>query len=80
GSGLQLEQSSAGTYTLMVLEENALNLSDVNNNANSAPAEGTEAAGYRSENVSSDRALAGMKLQDAPYSIIVTPQALLKNI
>lgn len=80
GSGLQLVQSSAGTYTLMVMEQNALNLSDVNINANSAPAEGSEAAGYRSENISSVGVLGGMKLQDAPYSISVTPQALLKNI
>ncbi|NVL28154.1 TonB-dependent receptor, partial [Pseudomonas syringae pv. actinidiae] len=80
GSGLQLVQSSVGTYTLMVMEQNALNLSDVNINASSAPVEGSEAAGYRSENISSVGALGGMKLQDAPYSISVTPQALLKNI
>lgn len=80
GSGLQLVQSSAGTYTLMVMEQGALNLSDVNIDASATPVEGSEAAGYRSENVSSVGALGGMKLQDAPYSISVTPQALMKNI
>ncbi|WP_323159009.1 TonB-dependent receptor [Pseudomonas viridiflava] len=80
GSGLQLVQSSAGTYTLMAMEEGTLNLSDVTINARASAAEGSEAAGYRSENVSSVGALGGMKLQDAPYSISVTPQALLKNI
>ncbi|MCF8980333.1 TonB-dependent siderophore receptor [Pseudomonas syringae] len=80
GSGLQLVQSAAGTYTLMAMEEGTLNLSDVTINARASAAEGSEAAGYRSENISSVGALGGMKLQDAPYSISVTPQALLKNI
>ncbi|MBD8573290.1 TonB-dependent receptor [Pseudomonas syringae] len=80
GTGLQLVQSGAGTYTLMVIEGGAINLSDVNINASATAREGSEAMGYRSENVSNVGALGGMKLQDTPYSISVMPQAMLKNI
>ena len=48
GSGLQLVQSAAGTYTLMAMEEGTLSLSDVTINARASAAEGSEAAGYRS--------------------------------
>ena len=79
GSGLQLQQSGSGSYTLVPVVEGALTLGDVNINA-SAVAEGSEAAGYVSENLSNVGALGGMKLQDTPYSMSVTSQALLKNM
>ena len=78
GSGLQLQQSGSGTYTLLPIETGTLTLGDVNINATAA-AEGSEAAGYVSENVNNVGALGGMKLQDAPYSMSVTSQAFLKN-
>ncbi|MFJ7882438.1 TonB-dependent siderophore receptor [Pseudomonas sp. NPDC096917] len=79
GTGLQLQQTGAGTYTLVPIVEGALTLGDVNINAK-AVAEGSEDAGYVSENVSNVGALGGMKLQDTPYSMSVTSQALLKNM
>lgn len=78
GTGLQLQQSGAQTYTLVPVVEGALTLGDVNINGQAVP-EGSEAAGYVSENVSNVGALGGMKLQDTPYSMSVTSQALLKN-
>ena len=79
GSGLQLQQSGGGAYTLVPVVDGALTLGDVNINA-TAVAEGSEAAGYVSENLSNVGALGSMKLQDTPYSMSVTSQALLKNI
>ena len=79
GTGLQLQQSGSGSYTLVPVVEGALTLGDVNINA-AAVAEGSEAAGYVSENISNVGALGGMKLQDTPYSMSVTSQALLKNM
>ena len=78
GSGLQLQQTGSGAYTLLPIEEGTLTLGDVNINA-TAVAEGSEAAGYVSENVNNVGALGGMKLQDAPYSMSVTSQDFLKN-
>ena len=81
GTGLQLQQSGGGAYALVPVPvvEGALTLGDVNVNA-SAVAEGSEAAGYVSENISNVGALGSMKLQDTPYSMSVTSQALLKNM
>lgn len=79
GTGLQLQQSGGGAYALVPVVEGALTLGDVNVNA-SAVAEGSEAAGYVSENISNVGALGSMKLQDTPYSMSVTSQALLKNM
>ena len=78
GSGLQLQQSASESYTLLPIEEGTLTLGDVNINA-TAVAEGSEAAGYVSENVNNVGALGGMKLQDTPYSMSVTSQDFLKN-
>lgn len=77
GTGLQLQQSGGGSYTLVPVVEGALTLGDVNVNA---IAEGSEAAGYVSENISNVGALGAMRLQDTPYSMSVTSQALLKNM
>ena len=81
GTGLQLQHSGGGAYALVPVPvvEGALTLGDVNVNA-SAVAEGSEAAGYVSENISNVGALGSMKLQDTPYSMSVTSQALLKNM
>ena len=79
GSGLQLQSTGNGSYTLMPIVEGALTLGDVNING-AAVAEGSEAAGYVSENLNNVGALGGMKLQDTPYSMSVTSQALLKNM
>ncbi|MBO6276810.1 MAG: TonB-dependent receptor, partial [Pseudomonas sp.] len=79
GSGLQLQSSGNGAYTLMPIVEGTLTLGDVNING-AAVAEGSEAAGYVSENLSNVGALGAMKLQDTPYSMSVTSQALLKNM
>ena len=78
GSGLQLQQSGSGTYTLLPVVEGALTLGDVNINA-AAVAEGSEAAGYVSENLNNVGALGAMKLQDTPYSMSVISQDFLKN-
>ena len=78
GSGLQLQQSGSGTYTLVPVVEGAVTLGDVNINA-TAVAEGSEAAGYVSENLNNVGALGAMKLQDTPYSMSVISQDFLKN-
>lgn len=79
GSGLQLQENGAGVYSLAPLPEGAVALPDVTVSAARA-SEGSEAAGYRSETVKNIGALGGMRLQDAPYSVSVIPQALLQNI
>jgi iron complex outermembrane receptor protein len=79
GTGLQLLQNATGGYYLVAVQEGTMALPDVTINAAGATSDGSEAAGYRSENVTSVGALGGMKLQDTPYSMSVTSQAMLKN-
>lgn len=79
GTGLQLEQSAAGTYSLVAVEENAVALPNTDINARLAAVEGSAEAGYRVENVKNVGALGGMKLQDTPYSMSVVSQEFLKN-
>ncbi|WP_447594689.1 TonB-dependent siderophore receptor [Aquipseudomonas campi] len=78
GSGLQLVQSSAGTYSLAPLVQDAVNLPSTSINAR-GQADGSAEAGYRSEAVRNVGALGGMSLQDTPYSISVVSKDLLKN-
>lgn len=82
GSGLGAVQLGDRVYGLVknTAEGNALTLSNVDINANRTSADGSEAAGYVVENVSSVGALGSMKLQDTPYSMSVTSQAQLKNM
>ena len=79
GTGLQLQQGSAGTYTLVAVEEGAVALPSTDINAYVASADGSAAAGYRAESVKNVGALGGMKLQDTPYSMSVVSQEFLKN-
>jgi iron complex outermembrane receptor protein len=79
GSGLQLQQNSAGSYNLAPAPAAAVALPDVTVTADT-PVNGEEAAGYRSSAVRNIGALGGMRLQDAPYSVSVLPKALLQNI
>ncbi|NIE73251.1 TonB-dependent receptor [Pantoea sp. Ap-967] len=81
GSGLAAVELGERVYGLVKVsadETGALTLPDVH--INGQRADGSAAAGYVSENISSVGALGGMKLQDTPYSISVTSQALLKNL
>ena len=78
GSGLQLQQNSAGTYNLAPSPQAAVALPDITVTA-SAAIEGSEAAGYRSKSVKNVGALGGMDLQDTPYSISVVSKELLQN-
>lgn len=82
GSGLTFSIGFDGTVTLIPSPESgdALALPDVNIQASRVSADGSQAAGYVSENISNVGALGGMKLQDTPYSMSVTSQALLKNL
>lgn len=82
GSGLEAVQRGDRVYGLIETQAEAgtLTLSDVHINAAPTTADGSEAAGYVSENISSVGALGGMKLQDTPYSMSVASQALLKNL
>lgn len=79
GSGLQLQQSSSGSYSLTLAPQAAVALPDVTVTANS-PVDGGEAAGYRSNAVENIGALGGMRLQDTPYSVSVVSTELLQNI
>jgi len=79
GTGLQLQQSSAGTYSLVAVEEGAVALPSTDINARAAAVEGSAEAGYRVESVKNVGALGGMKLQDTPYSMSVVSQEFLKN-
>ncbi|OLS64556.1 TonB-dependent receptor [Pseudomonas putida] len=79
GTGLQLQQSSEGTYTLSAVEEGVLALPSTDINATVASVDGSASAGYRTENVKNVGALGGMKLQDTPYSMSVVSQEFLKN-
>ena len=78
GSGLQLQQNSAGSYSLAPVPQAAVALPDVTVTA-SAALEGTEAAGYRSKTIRNVGALGGMRLQDTPYSMSVVSKELLQN-
>ena len=78
GSGLQLQQNSAGTYNLAPSPQAAVALPDITVTA-SAAIEGSEAAGYRSKSVKNVGALGGMDLHDTPYSISVVSKELLQN-
>ncbi|TRX75128.1 TonB-dependent receptor [Pseudomonas mangiferae] len=82
GSGLQLVRGDAGSYSLAALpaEGDALALPDVNVDARASVEDGSEEAGYRSENVKNVGALGGMRLQDTPYSVSVVPHEYLQNI
>ncbi|MHA6495062.1 TonB-dependent siderophore receptor [Pseudomonas borbori] len=79
GSGLQLVQSSAGTYSLAPLPQDTVALPAITVTA-AVPGEGGETVGYRSEAVKNVGALGGMALQDSPYSMSVISQDLLQNI
>ncbi|MBD1601617.1 TonB-dependent receptor [Pseudomonas typographi] len=83
GSGLEAMQLSDRIYGLVRASAEAdstLTLPDVNISGSRASADGSEAAGYVSENISSVGALGSMKLQDTPFSMSVTSQALIKNL
>lgn len=79
GTGLQLQQGSAGSYSLVAVENNAIALPTTDINASLASVDGSAAAGYRAENVRNVGALGAMKLQDTPYSMSVVSQEFLKN-
>lgn len=79
GTGLQLQQSSAGSYSLVLVEENAIALPTTDINATLANADGSAASGYRAETVRNVGALGAMTLQDTPYSMSVASQDYLKN-
>lgn len=78
GSGLQLLQSSAGTYSLAPLAQDAMNLPTSSINAQ-ATADGSADAGYRSEAVQNVGALGAMSLQNTPYSMSVVSKEFLQN-
>lgn len=79
GSGLQLQQNSAGTYNLTPVPQAAMALPDVTVTSQ-AINEGSAASGYRSDTAQNVGALGGMRLQDAPYSVSVVSKELLQNI
>ncbi|MDP9940188.1 TonB-dependent receptor [Ectopseudomonas alcaliphila] len=79
GTGLQLQGGSGGAYSLAPAAEATMALPDVTVSGRQF-SEGDETAGYRSDNVKNIGALGYMRLQDAPYSVSVIPQALLQNI
>ena len=78
GSGLQLQQGSAGTYNLAPLPQAAVALPDVTV-TRQAVNEGSAASGYRSDTAKNVGALGGMSLQDTPYSMSVVSNELLQN-
>lgn len=78
GSGLQLVQSSAGTYSLAPLAQDAMTLPDTSIQARKV-ADGSAESGYRVDSVKNVGALGGMSLQDTPYSISVVSSEALKN-
>lgn len=82
GSGLGAVRLGDRVYGLVRISADAgsVTLPDVAITGNRFSADGSQAAGYVSENVSTVGALGGMKLQDTPYSMSVTSQALLKNL
>lgn len=83
GSGLGAVKIGDGVYGLVRVSADAsdtMTLPDIDITGRHAAADGSEAAGYVSESISNVGALGGMKLQDTPYSMSVTSQALLKNL
>lgn len=78
GSGLQLQRSSAGTYSLAPLPQDAMTLPDTSIQARNV-ADGSAEAGYLVDSVKNVGALGGMSLQDTPYSISVVSSEMLKN-
>ncbi|CAM3794765.1 Ferric anguibactin receptor [Pseudomonas reidholzensis] len=78
GTGLQLQQSSVGSYSLVATPDGSLALPETSINANTLE-DGSYESGYRVENLRNVGALGGMKLQDTPYSMSVASQAFLKN-
>ncbi|WP_419710112.1 TonB-dependent siderophore receptor [Pseudomonas sp. NFX224] len=80
GSGLkavQLGERIYGLEKIPVMDGTlTLGVTDINASAG----DGSEETGYVSENISNVGALGGMRLQDTPYSMSVTSQALLKNL
>ncbi|MGY8831733.1 MAG: TonB-dependent siderophore receptor [Pseudomonadales bacterium] len=79
GSGLQLQQNSAGTYNLAPVPQAAVALPDITVTSQVVN-EGSAASGYRSDTAQNIGALGGMRLQDAPYSVSVVSKELLQNI
>jgi iron complex outermembrane receptor protein len=79
GSGLQLQQNSAGTYNLAPAPLSAVALPDVTVTSQ-AVSDGSATSGYRSDAAQNIGALGGMRLQDAPYSVSVVSKELLQNI
>ncbi|NMZ67345.1 iron complex outermembrane recepter protein [Pseudomonas peli] len=79
GSGLQLQQNSAGTYNLAPAPQAAVALPDVTVTSQVVN-EGSAASGYRSDTAQNIGALGDMSLQDAPYSVSVVSKELLQNI
>lgn len=79
GSGLQLQQNSAGSYSLAPVPQAAVALPDVTVTSQVVN-EGSAASGYRSDTAQNIGALGGMRLQDAPYSVSVVSKELLQNI
>jgi iron complex outermembrane receptor protein len=78
GSGLQLVQSRAGTYSLEPITQDVMVLPESSISAQGL-AEGSAESGYRSESVRNVGALGGMALQDAPFSMSVVSRELLEN-
>ncbi|QLF93996.1 TonB-dependent siderophore receptor [Pseudomonas sp. ABC1] len=81
GSGLILVPGASGSYSLQALDSgNALLLDDVDISGRLRTQDGSEASGYRSEDLKNVGALGGMALRDTPYSISVYSSDLVRNI
>lgn len=80
GTGLELRQSAAGSYSVQPAATNAMALPDVTVTATEALANGGEESGYRASAVRNVGALGGMELQNAPYSVTVISSELMDNI
>ncbi|MGY4533664.1 iron complex outermembrane receptor protein [Pseudomonas sp. TE3786] len=78
GSGLDLVQNSAGTYSLAPVSSDELTLPTTDINATSV-LDGSADSGYRTESIRNVGALGGMSLQDTPYSISVASKEMLQN-
>ncbi|OEO27222.1 ligand-gated channel [Pseudomonas sp. J237] len=79
GSGLQLQRSSAGSYSVIPAATDAAALPDVTVTGSQLTA-GSEADGYRNDAVQNVGALGGLPLKDTPYSVNVISNDLLENI
>ncbi|TBV04976.1 TonB-dependent receptor [Stutzerimonas kirkiae] len=81
GSGLLLVPGGAGSYSLQPVDSgNALLLDDVDISGRLRTQDGSQASGYRSENLKNVGALGGMALRDTPYSISVYSSELVRNV